>query len=400
MQRMGFLKYIVYKCSLQDSIGISELGMDLISKVTKKYSNYLTPELKEYITKKLIDRVYKNLRDSVKEVDIDENPDQKFPFELQDQYLSSKEIISKTGKLIYDDWKKYPYLVSSMGFVRKGSYSLLVRGKLLLEFVKKSELDAFNRYDQQYNPLKLSTEQKIIILFSLIDNDGDVLKQLYDELIKINYSFTDRQAGDFLPEIYRNVVREYNSKARTGEEKDKLFRLLRSADTIEKWKDRPYTGKGAREKSITVRVEPFVDLDLLTKSDPYRYEYRFTPGGQSFFKSLSDSSDLETFLKYSFFESINQSHQYSADLASDNEILKSLYAAYDRIKSTLGYAPIKEISLMSAIQSFINHKKYFEIGRATQLISKYQKENPYKLRFQVDRSGAPVYVKFLQAIDV
>jgi len=400
MQRLGFLKYVVYKCSHQDSIGINDLGKDLISKVTKKYSVNLTQEIKEYIIKRLTDKVYRSLRNSVKDIDIKKNPNQKILIELQDILLSAKEIPSKTGKLISDDWKRYPYLASSLGLVRKGSYSLLVRGKVFLEFVDWLEIDTFITGYKTLNPLNLSDKQKLLLLYSFLENDGYILKQLYANLIKINEPFSDRQAGDYLPYIYREVCQFYNSRARTGEEKDKLHRLLKSAETIEKWKGRSYSGKGAREESITVRVEPFVDLGLLNKSDPYRYEYSFSMEGNLFFLSLSESENVEKFLDHSFFNSLNQAYQLEGNAASDNEILEALYWAYDRMKSPLGYAPIKEIALLSAIETLVDKNKYFEISQATSLISKYQKENPYALRFQVDRSGAPVYVKFLQAIDV
>ncbi|MFQ6091974.1 MAG: hypothetical protein ACE5OR_04725, partial [bacterium] len=81
-------------------------------------------------------------------------------------------------------------------------------------------------------------------------------------------------------------------------------------------------------------------------------------------------------------------------------ILNSVYESFEEIKSPLGYAPVKEIALLGAIRSFVNRKKYFEVGQASKLITEYQKSHPYALRFQVDRSGAPVYVKFTEKLEV
>ena len=202
MQRLGFLKYVVYRCSQQDATIINDLGKDLIDKVTKKYTSHLTINLQEYVTKRLKDRVYKKLREAVSKIELHNNMDQTFQIELQDLYLSSKDIASKTGKLVSQDREKYPYLSSSLSLVRKGSYSLLVRGKVFLEFTRQPEINAFINLDLETNPFILTPVQKLFFLYTFIEKDGNVLKQLYSNLLNINGSFTDRQAGDFLPLIY------------------------------------------------------------------------------------------------------------------------------------------------------------------------------------------------------
>ena len=400
MQRLGFLKFITYKCSLRDSTTLNLLGKELIEKSTKKFNAKLTTELKDYIKFRLTDRIYKNLKDSIKNLESGQKQETSLPIELQDLYLSSSQIPSKTGKLISDDWRKYPYLASSLGLIRKGSYSLLVRGKVFLEFVTKQEIDSYNRFNPDVNPFYLSTKQRILLLYSLLEKDGDVLKPLYFNLTRNEGIFSDREAGNFLPDIYRTIASSYNSKTRTGADKDRIQRLIKSAETIENWKDKSYTGKGAREKSITVRLEPFVDLNLLQKSDSFRYEYSLSQSGKSFFQSSSSSDNVDSFLNNSFFKILNQSFHYEATAAIDDEIKESIFEAFEKIKSPLGYAPIREIALLAAIRSFVDKRKYFEVGQASQLIVQYQKSHPYAARFQVDRSGAAVYVKFLKEVGV
>ena len=395
MQRLGFVKYTVYKCSLRDSSTLNGIGKGLLDTVTKKFSVSLNQSVKDYIQLRLTNRIYRDIREIVKKIGEGSESNNSVSLELQDIYLSSQNIPSKTGKLISDDRRKYPYFAISLGMVRKGTYSLLVRGKVLLEFTDKEEVESFNQPTNSINPFILTTDQKIIFLYSLLEGDGDVLNPLYAELTKKEDSFSDRDAGDYLPFIYHKIYKSFNSRVTTGVEKDKLERLRRSADTIEKWKGKPYTGKGAREQSITPRLEPFVDLGFLKKQDPYKYEYRFSEQGGVFFDSFCVNEDVGKFLDDYFFLALNKSFKLEANPAKKHEIMEALFSAFNTIKSPLGYAPIKEIALFGAIRALVDKREYFEIGQATKLIMEYQKSHPYAARFQVDRSGAPVYVKFL-----
>lgn len=133
----------------------------------------------------------------------------------------------------------------------------------------------------------------------------------------------------------------------------------------------------------------------MEKPDPYKYEYRFTKEGKKFFKKFSDLGNTDQFLYSYFFSTLSKSFKLKARHTTDKEIIRSLISAFNKIKSPLGYATIREIALLGAVKSVVDDKKYFEIGEAVNLIMEYQKKHPYNVRFQVDRSGAPVYVKFL-----
>lgn len=348
MQRLGFLKYLTWRCSLRNTSSLEILGKDLVNNGIK----------------------------------------------LQHVYLSSEILPSRTGKLIYRDWRGYPYLISSLNLGRKGTYSLLVRGKVFLELFSQSELKAFSEPIPEVNPLILTDEQKSFLLYCFIENDGDILKNLYAQILRQNRVFTDREAGDLLPDIYRTLVKFYRSKIRSGVDVKRLDRLARSADNIEIRKGKAYTG---RTHAIIPRLEPFVDLGLLKKQNPYKYEYYFSEQGKEFFTLFcsSEDEDVDKFLNESFFTALNKSFKRKRNSAQKDKIIKIIISVFNRIKSPLGYAPIKEIALFGAIKSLVDDKRYFEINQATKLIKEYQKSHPYAARFQVDRSGAPVYVKFI-----
>ncbi|HEB73697.1 MAG TPA: hypothetical protein ENJ03_00555, partial [Candidatus Desulfofervidus auxilii] len=116
-QRLGFLKYLVYKASQNDSTPLKVLGEDLAKTLSKKINISLNNSIEEYVKNRLRNH--------------SKNTQEKIYMELQDLYLSDPKIPSKTGKLYsYDSQKRYPYFLSSLGFARERTYSLLVRGKV------------------------------------------------------------------------------------------------------------------------------------------------------------------------------------------------------------------------------------------------------------------------------
>lgn len=386
-QRLGFLKYLTYKASQSDSTTVRALGGDLLRIMSKKVNVKVNESLKTYIERRLRNQFRNILK----------NQQEKIYLELQDLYLSDPQVPSKTGKLyLYDCQKRYPYLLSSIGFVREKTYSLLVRGKVFLEFIRREEMDTFTKYTRTLNPFLLSDYQKYICLYSILENDGDVLKPLYTRLLNLENSFSDWVAGDFLPEIYMQISKIYRTKITNGIDRERLDNLFDSARRIERWVNKPRTGgRGAKIDAITPRLEPSVDLGLLKKPNPYRYEYYFSEQGREFFNLFCLSEDVGKFLDDSFFSILNKSFKLKANPAKKEEIIETLLFAFNKIKSPLGYAPIKEIALFGAIKSLVDNRKYFEIGQVTKLIIEYQKLHPYEARFQVNSSGAPVYVKFL-----
>lgn len=399
MQRLGFLKYLVWKASRSATNNLSTLGNDLIALVSQKVSVTLTPELQEYIKTALTDPIYKNLR-AIASKPLDESSDRPIvQVEFQDVYLANSDISSRRGKLIKEDWRKYPYLAIDLGLLRKGTYSLMVRGQSFLSLVPEKETKAFGSsgltsINADSNPFRLTMPQRLLLLLSFIERDGDVLSRLYNRLL-LPEPFTDRDAGDNLPEIYRSIAKEGRAKVRSGDDLSRIQRLLDAADKIETWKGKPYSGKGARELAITPRLEPFVDLGLLSKPDPFAYRYQITEVTKTLFEPLVNSESIEHFLNHSFFEVANKGYNLNGEHRTDREtILPAIQKAYTVLKSPLGYAPILEVSLLAGIYSITGSGAYFELSESLDTLKSLQKEKPELVRFNVDRWGALTFVKF------
>ena len=208
--------------------------------------------------------------------------------------------------------------------------------------------------------------------------------------------FSDRDAGNLLPEIFRIISQRFWNRGLPAAERDRLDRLLKIAESIEQWRGRPYSGGGAREEAIKVRVEPFADLGFLLKDDPYHYEYRLSPQGRAFFTALGPATDIEIFLDAAFFQTwavaFGPAH---ARPATNDEMRTALVHAWNDIKSPLGYAPIVDVALLAGIYALTEQGIYFEIATARQFLRDWQKESPTSVRFSVDRMGNMAHVRLL-----
>ena len=405
MQRLGYLKYLVWRASLSETNIISNLGKDLIAAVTEKVSVRLTPDIQIYSLNALTDTAHKDLKSiALKSTEHDSNG-KIVRLEIQDYYLASDELPSRRGKLVYDDGNRYPYLAIDLNLIRKGTGSLLTRGKSFLNFVSDEERRSFivsniSLRENTANPFLFTLPQKLLLMFSFIEGDGDILKMLYAKVLCLSGDFSAQDAGNYLPEIYRHISKEISKRIRTGEDFIKVRKILDTADKIEAVKQKASPGgKNAREHSITLRLEAFVDFGLLSKPDPFSYRYEVTNEARYFFETFTSDMEIDYFLKNSFFNSINKAFglfcEHQADRAS---VLYAIQKAYSILKNPLGYAPIHEVNILAAILSIVENRKCFEISESIDVLKSLQKERPDDVRFNVDYWGSLTFVKLNKEI--
>jgi len=399
MQRLGFVKYMLSKCAANDTTSLDVLVRHLEDFISIKIGIPLEKEIIEYIQRRFPGNYYKVLKDKVKKIISNKQTNQSLLIDLQDVYLSSNVLPSKTGRLNKDDLNDLPYLLTCLGFCRKENYSVLVRGKLLLVLVPKNELLAFKKYDSSYNPFLLDAKQKILFTFQFLENDGNVIRSLYKKLLSAN-KFSDRDAGDLLAETYRELAEVSRPYVRNTSGQQQLQRILNIASSIEKWKGKMDTGgKSARTHNVTIRLEPFVDIGLLEKDNPHEYKYTIPNCSKLFFENLYEFKNISDFLHTNFFEYINIAFNFKAKKSKDkNFIIKKYYNACWVLKSPLGYSPIEDAALLTGINSIIKDRYFFEIDEIISILKEYQKKYPDLIRINIDRMGRLAYVKFVGEI--
>ncbi len=404
MQRLGYLKRIVRRVTTLSSTNMENLGRDLIDNVTRKARVPLSPELAEYVKLRLYDRAYASLKAQVSSWQKQENT-METPIvlmELQDLYLAAPGMPSRVGKLTKTEWESYPVLGVCLGLVRGGTFSANTRALSLLHFVSDAEQQAFLDYKPDANPLQITRQQALLFLYALIENDGEVIAPLFVQLAEaLPNKFSDRDAGDRLPDIYRAIATRHRARSLPAQQRDRLLTLEKTANSIAKRADvERYVGS-SREHASRVRVEPYADIGLLTKPNPFKYEFAFSSAGLSWanaFQTIETSEQVEEFLARKFFSTAAIAWNIEArKITTHDEIVPFLQSAWHAVHSPGGYAPIEEMAIVAGIHALLEQKLIIEPGDARDAIIAYQKTNPYQVRFTVNRMGVLAHARFLEA---
>jgi hypothetical protein len=361
----------------------------------------LSAEVVEYIQNRLAGDEYENLRAKAKEISNGKAAEITLPIDFQDAYLSSGILPSNTGRLGKDETHRMPPLLASLGFCRQENYSTLVRGRLLFVLMSPNELLAFEKYNASCNPFLLDTRQKILFAYQFIEHDGDAIRVLYDKL-PLDKTFTDREVGDHMAEVYRDITEFYRPKTQSASDNERLQRLRNLALSIEKWKGKSDTGsKNPRTHNAAIRLEPLVDIGLLAKDAPHLFKYSISRPSKLFFEALYKSSSIQDFLHNEFFENLNVALGFEAKkIMNKAQILKEYYNACQTLKSPLGYSPIEDAAILAGINGLTQEGHFFEIAEVMEVIKDYQKKYPNSVRFNINRSGEFIYVKFIGQLNL
>jgi len=376
-----------------ETSSLSALGNRLVGVVTTKLrvSPPFSEGVRDYAQVRLsYDRVYTDLREAVL------SGKTSVSMELQDLYLSDPALPSSTGKLAGNSGRFYPYLGTALDLIKPGTWSAMTRSLLLVHLTPKEEVTAWKNYNPAQNPLILSREQAAVIFYCFLDNDGEVLLPLLSRLHEHNgEGFDERLAGDYLPAIFRSATSTLSKGSLAMEDRERLTQLDKAAGNIERWRGKPYTGGGAREENIRVRIEPFCDIGLFTKPDRHRFAYKFTPAFKRFMGNWN-GTDVDYFLENRFFTTVAAMRGIAAKAAGVTETRNALREAGEALRSTLGYSPIRDCSLLAGIRLLFDHQRVLELGTSLNALRDWQKAEPEIVRFTVDRMGELAYVKFLK----
>lgn len=402
-QRLGYMKRLIKRVSSTPSSNLENIGNDLVNAILRKVRIPINEERYKYIKIRLFDKAYKTIKEQAN-LWHDGETDIEVYMELQDLYLADPSLPSQTGKLVQEDWRRYPFYGTSLGFIREGTFSINTRGQTLLHLVSindELEFQAFQEFLPEHNPFHMHKMQRLLFLYSLLENDGEVFFPLLAQLSQQgDKEFSDREAGSFLPEIYKKVIARHRTRSLSVEMRERLSVLEKSAESIAKQRvQEKYEGGGAREEASRPRLEPYVDIGMLTKPDPMKYSYAFSAFGLELAKQVrgvETSDQITEFLQRYFFETVAKAWATeNTSIPSANEIIIGLRSAWKTISSSNGYAQIEEIALLSGIKTLVNENKIIEIATAREALIAFQKENPYKVRFTVDRLGVLAHAKFM-----
>ena len=395
MQRVGFLKLLCAQTARTETSNLATVGKQFVQKALARVRVVppFNEALKEYVRIRLKDKVYHDLRKAVLNGALQGSA---VGLEIQDLYLSDPAVASTTGKLVEENWRRYPYLGTNLDLIKQGTYSVMTRALVFLAVTSKEEIAAFDKYDKKHNPFLVSSEQAAVLLYCFIDNDAEIIFRLFHSLLEIEGGvFDERVAGDLLPDIIRQSSNFFRNAALPVEDRERLGVLEKVAGSIAESKGKSYTGGGAREESIRVRLEPYCDLGFFAKPDKHRFVYGVTSALRKLMTDWHLLEATDDFLELRYFTSLAGIHRLKVRKATDKEAKKALLEAGQTLQSTLGYSPITDVGLLAGIRLLFQQKRILELSQTRTLLRAWQKEAPTVIRFTVDRMGTLAYVKFM-----
>src|ERR1035437_4810991 len=192
MQRLGSLKYLVSKGSTQRPSTAASIGANLLRAVSQKFGMEIQPATQQYCNKVFSEQHYSSLRAQIQKA-LRQQPPGKFDLELQDIYLSQDILPSKRGRILAEKEKDihiFPVLANNLGLFSSDTYVLTSRGRLFMETISPAEIDAFNQIST-VNPMVISFRQTLVLLYSFLEADGELVKKLYPIIARKENGFTD-----------------------------------------------------------------------------------------------------------------------------------------------------------------------------------------------------------------
>lgn len=323
--------------------------------------------------------------------------------ELQDLYLSSDDLPSKSGAITGDMsgagyrhavYVEIPTWAVHLRILRSENYTLTDRGKALLGLAGINT-DSVEGYNPAINPMKLNPGEKLFFLYSILDVDGDLIKPLYGELVASRSDFSRGEVGERIASHLQQMLLERLRHPSNSTERrlaDKASAIVLSI------KNQKSSGLGPRDSVATPRTEPLVDCGLLDRVDPMVYNYRTPNSAVGFISTLSEAESVGEFLETQLVSCALPFVDIDREIADPETrqqvALKQIASCYLVLRTGLGYCSIRELAVMAVARALNNGSPLFEIGDAEMAILAASKEHGRAVRFTKTRHGDIGLVRF------
>jgi hypothetical protein len=318
--------------------------------------------------------------------------------EVQDLWLADPRLPSATGAITADVLDEPPQLAATLRLIREQNYTVTDRGKALLVAAGIRTRNDIAADATRTNPLLLGAGARAIMLYALLDADFDFIQSAYRHAAPSDArEFTRADFASRLNDACRDLKARWVRRARTGTERKLLMRLDELAKEIDKprMSGKKWGGGRPPDQTATVRLEPYVDVGVLTKTDRTAYRYSVSPLQRRFFAALADA-EAEDFLDSSLFHAYLEASGTVPVRADEDAIWASIVDAYDQLRSPLAFAAFKEVALLGSARLVEQgNGQYFEVSDAVAILRARRASDPRALRFGVARGGELTYMKLV-----
>ena len=332
------------------------------------------------------------------------------PVERQDLWLADPDLPSATGAVTDEVVDELPQLGVSLGFVRPHNFTRNDRGKAIVALYR-SDLERLRAGETEPNLFRLvtpSTAQRqrrgaaCLLAHALIEADGDFASAAWAAHFEHGNrdGFTRASFGELLPIACRRLADQL-ARSRVASDRLVISRLDTLARHIEEKTpstERTWGGGRPRDQVATLRLEPYVDFGLVTRTSRTDYRYSLTAQQERFLYSLAQASDIATFLSTQLVSTYLQALGITPRAIDADEIWQRIEDAYSQLRSGLGYASAADVVLLAvAILLDEGGESYFELADGLNVLRARQRERPAEIRYGVSRTGEPTYIRLGKA---
>ena len=321
--------------------------------------------------------------------------------DIQDLWLSDPSLPSASGAITEQVVDELPQLATGMRLLREHNYTLTDRGRAL-RAAAAAQVGGLETGTVEPNAFRLSVGGNLLFLFSLLEVDFDFLQAAYANAMPLLKSagFTRMEFALGLDAACQELRKSWMRRARSGEDRqrvNKLDDLAKKIGEVKRKREEPGHGKwgGGRtpDQLATLRLEPLVDVGLLTRRSRFEYRYRLSPSQLGFFETMTIASSPEEFIDHQMCGALLGALGIARQRLEPEQIWELVKAAYAELRSSMGYASFREVVLLAMARAIDHEDGFFELADGVEVLHEQQRRTPRSVRFGVTRGGGITYVK-------
>lgn len=334
--------------------------------------------------------------------------------EAQDVWLADPALPAATGALTQENAIETPLLAVSLRLLREGNFTRTDRGRALLLAFGAERVGGLSAGTPRPNPFELPAGAQLLVLYSLMEADGDFLQSLWRIALGLANSDSDRPRGavphaeldtaDFtrrhlsltLGAACADLRSRARRRSRTGSDQQLLLRLAEWEQAVS---EEPKSGSewgGGRppDQMATLRLEPFVDCGIIGRRSRYAYRYELSAAQRQFLNSFAEADDVGAFAIDSLVSGWLAAQGSEAIYADEETIWHAVRGAYGDLRSSLGFAAFNEV-LLVAVGRLLDRQpaQWFELRDGIDLLHQRRRESPRQVRLGMNQAGELTYMK-------
>lgn len=303
----------------------------------------------------------------------------------QDAYLASGSVVSKVGAVTTTakaggktglshifDWAELCGLVSRAG-------QLSIAARLLPRINGQTDGMLW-----QTNPYELGPE-KLLIAFSLFQEDMDVLSRLVVQLSETEFPLKKRTAMQMFSSLVERLVDESESASYLGSrQQSQISELARDLEQAARRSRTTVATHSTTWHRVSSRLESLVDFGFLTKRAAAKYEYTYWPAPSlaAAAESLRNAEDGAQWLDQNFAQAV-LAQESNTETIDVDEYATQLFQLLGRPRAALHIDSLCLAILATAASRGI----YLSLGRCRSAMEEFARKRPDRARLARGTSG-------------